>query len=246
MSCAVLIQTCDKYERFWGGFFHFMEKQWDFDIGCPMYFCNEEKKIDLPRGFTQIRTGSGSFVQNLKSALDQIGQEHVFYMLEDFWPTAPMSLNRFGELYKCFLDKDMDALQVSTYTPYYKLADEETSVFGTRLLRFEPDSEWIFNFQSRFWKKRSFYDCLREPKISESAVSSAITVEMESDEFARKEMNLRVWLHHYFWYPITGVAYRGNLTEVGKQMQNVVDIEKFVEEKFRLRCAFGCQERYSQ
>ncbi|NBT59379.1 hypothetical protein EBT16_11410 [bacterium] len=241
MNCAVLVQTCDKYQPFWDGFFHFMEKQWDFGTGCPIYFCNEKKKLDLPRGFTQIRTGSGSFVQNLKVALDEISQEHVFYMLEDFWPTAPMSRERFVSLYESFVKNEMDALQVSTYTPYYKLVVDEMSACGNKLLRFESDSEWIFNFQARFWKKALLSQCLREPKISESAVSSAITVEMESDEYTRKEMNLKVWLHHYFWYPITGVAYRGNLTEIGKQMQNVVEIEKFVEEKFNLRFASDLQ-----
>jgi hypothetical protein len=239
MNCAILVQTCDKYERFWDGFFHFMEKQWDADIKCPVFFCNEEKKLDLPRGFTQIRTGSGSFVQNLKAALDEINQEHIFYMLEDFWPTAPMSGTRFNALHESFVKNEMDALQVSTYTPYYKLAVDDMTVCGSRLLKFEADSEWIFNFQARFWKRDILSRCLREPSISESVVSSAITVEMESDEYARREMNLKVRLHHYFWYPITGVAYRGNLTEVGKQMQNVVEIEKFVEEKFKLQCASG-------
>lgn len=242
MNCAVIVQTCDKYERFWDGFFHFMEKQWGSDIKCPVFFCNEEKKIDLPRGFTQIRTGSGSFVQNLKATLDEINQEHIFYMLEDFWPTAPMSSVKFNALYESFVKNEMDALQVSTYTPYYKLTVDDMAVCGSKLLKFKADSEWIFNFQARFWKKELLSKCLREPSISESEVSSAITVEMESDECARREMKLKVWLHHYFWYPITGVAYRGNLTEIGKQMQNVVEIEKFVEEKFKLRCASDSQE----
>lgn len=246
MNCAVVVQTCDKYERFWDGFFHFMAKQWDEGIGCPIYFCNEEKKLDLPGGFRQIRTGRGSFVQNLKAALAEIKQEHVFYMLEDFWPIAPMSAERYRSLYERFVENDMDALQVSTYTPYYKLVVDETSACGSRLLRFEEDSEWIFNFQARFWKKGLFSDCLVEPRISESVVSSAITVEMESDAHARKNMDLKVWLHHYFWYPITGVAYRGNFTDVGEQMQNIVGIEKFVEDKFNLQSSSAAQESSSR
>jgi hypothetical protein len=215
-----------------------MEKHWDESIEMPMYFCNEEKKLELPRRFKQIRTGTGSFVQNLKSALDKAGHDHVFYMLEDFWPIAPMSASRFRSLYDLFVKNEMDALQVSTYTPHYELESTDLTIQEIKLLKFKPESEWIFNFQARFWKAKSLVSCLKEPQISESIVSSAITVEIESDSHARKEMNLQVWLHHYFWYPITGVAYRGKLTDIGEQMQNVVNIEKFVEEKFRLRRAF--------
>jgi hypothetical protein len=228
MNCALVVQTCDKYEPFWGGFFNFMRKHWDLSVGCPMYFCNEEKDLELPEGFKQIKTGRGTFVENLRFILSRIEEQHVFYMLEDFWPTAPMTSGMFHQLYSQFLENDLDALQVSTYLPYYELERNGD------LLRFKPESEWIFNFQARFWKKESFAACLTEPEISESVVGSAITAEIASDKIAREKMKLKVCLHHYFWYPITGVAYRGQLTEIGRHMENVANIDKMVQEKFSL------------
>lgn len=235
MSFALVVQTCDRYEPFWDGFFHFMQKQWSKDIDCGMYFCNEKRDISLPTGFRQIKTGEGTFVQNLNSILSEVEEEHVFYMLEDFWPTAPMSKSLLFALYDQFCKNDLDALQVSNYTPYYEIEEAGTQVDGQRMLSFRPESEWIFNFQARFWKKSSMKMCLVEPEISEKAVSSAITVEMASDISARQNLSLKVWLYHYFWYPIGGVAYRGKLTEIGEQMQNIVNIEKFVSEKFNLQ-----------
>jgi hypothetical protein len=228
MKCPIVIQTCDKYKPYWGGLFNFMGKQWDPEIEQTIYFCNEEESVELPKGWKQIKTGKETFVQSLRSILSQIEEEHIFYMLEDFWPICPMRKKMFDGLYSVFEKEKMNALQISSYLPYYKL-DSASKIDGWPLMKFQKDSEWIFNLQARFWVKESFLKCLVEPKISESEVSSAITVEMSSDEYARKELDLNIYLHHYLWYPISGVAYRGKLTDVGEQMENVVKIDNFVK-----------------
>jgi hypothetical protein len=230
MNCAIVVQTCDKYEPFWDGFFHFMGKQWDRNIKCPIYFCNEEKNISAPSGFKQIKTGKNSFIQNLNNILNSVQEDHVFYMLEDFWPTAPMGKELFEELYDCFLENDLDALQASSFLPYYELEAMQKRIASQNVFRFKKNSEWIFNFQARFWKKDSLQKCLVEPEISESVVGSAITAEIQSDKFARENMDLQVLLFHHFWYPISGVAYRGKLTAEGEQMKNVMNIDKYVKD----------------
>jgi len=228
MRCPVIIQTCDKYESFWDGLFRFMEKNWDDSIEAEIYFCNEETKVSLPRGFRHLPTGRGTFVENLRTILDKVGEEHVFYMLEDFWPTSPMGAKLFRGLHKLFVESDSDAVQVSSYLPYYSLTTTDHKL----LFKFKRDSEWLFNFQARFWKSDSMLRFLTEPDISESKVNSAITVEMASDFKAREEGGMSAFLYHYAWYPISGVSYRGNLTEIGLQMQNTINIDKMVENMF--------------
>lgn len=223
MSCPVVVQTCDKYAGFWEGFFRFMDRHWDSSIGSPIFFCNEEVKPDLPRGFHHMPTGRGTFAENLRFILRGIGEEEIFYMLEDFWPTSPMSSSLFGSMHGVFRERGLDAMQVSSYLPYYSLEVEDG------LFRFRRDSEWIFNFQARFWRTESFARFLTEPEVSESKVGSAITVEMASDAAARAAGGLSAMLHHYLWYPISGVSYRGQFTDIGKQMQNVVEIDRMVE-----------------
>ena len=85
MSVSIIVQTCDKYEKYWDGFFYYMDKFWDKKINYPIYFCNENKKISNSR-FNVINTGSGTFVSNLKNILNKIDTKYVFYLLEDFWP----------------------------------------------------------------------------------------------------------------------------------------------------------------
>jgi hypothetical protein len=149
-------------------------------------------------------------------------------MLEDFWPISPMGRSMFDVMHKLFSEQGLDALQISSYLPYYSLDATEVP----NLFRFRRDSPWIFNFQARFWKSTSLLSFLCEPEISESEVNSAITVEMASDQKARNGGGLSAMLLHYAWYPISGVSYRGEFTELGGELQNLVDIDRFVEGMF--------------
>jgi hypothetical protein len=232
MRTAVIVQTCDRYQRFWGGFLHFMDRHWDRRIGANIYLCNEEADADLPAWCRQIKTGRGTFVENLKKILGGIDEERVFYMLEDFWPIAPMGAELFESLQHEFVSEGWDALQVSGYTPYYSLKRLDKVVGDGRLFAFDRSSKWKFNFQARFWKPEVLLGCLREPDIPESAVGSAITAEMASDDFALANMNLKVALHHYIWYPFSGVSYRGEMSEFGKHLQNIMEIDHYVEKVF--------------
>ena len=54
-NCVILIQTCDKYEKFWNGFFNFFKKNWDSEIESSIYFSNENKEINLPKNIKLIR-----------------------------------------------------------------------------------------------------------------------------------------------------------------------------------------------
>lgn len=232
MKPAVLVLTCDIYEPYWRGFWHFMERHWDFDIESPIFMCNEEREIGGPAWCGQIHTGRGTFVENLRKSLKSVDGDDVFLMLEDFWPIAPMKKSTFEALYGVFRDLNLDALQVSNYTPYYDVRPSGRRVLDQELLEFSPTSNWVFNFQARFWRKESLLKFLTEPRISEREVGSAITAEMASDEIARRSADMKALLFHYLWYPLSGVSYRGQMTEFGMHLQNIVDIDRHVEEKF--------------
>jgi len=232
MNPPVLIQTCDLYKKYWPGMLHFMERHWDFEIESPIFLCNEEEDFELPRWCGQIKIGKGSFVENLRKVLGRIGCDEVFLLLEDFWPIAPMSSKLFAELVDEFRSQNLDALQVSNYTPWYRVIQSERKVAGRKLMEFEPHSEWVFNFQARLWRTEKLLECLVEPEISERRANSAITVEIASDERARKNGGLKVELFHYLWYPISGVVHRGTMSDLGTHLQNIVDIDKHVEFNF--------------
>lgn len=223
MDVSIVVQTCDKYEKFWNGFFYYMDIFWDKKISCPIYFCNENKPIKQTN-FLHLPTGSGTFVQNLSFILNNIKSKYVFYILEDFWPVRTLPKDLFEDLFLYLCNNELKALQVSPVTPYYKLEKTKSFIKDQKLLRFTKDSDWRFNFQSRFWDREFLLSCLLEPKISERDVGSAISVEMDCCKHFDKEVD--VHFYHYFWYPMSGVSYRGNFTNLGLELNNnmIVDL----------------------
>lgn len=230
MNACVLVQTCDRYDRLWRGFWHFMEKQWDFSIKAPIYFASNSLTGCLPKWCRGISFGDRTFVEGLKKSLQSIEEENIFLMLEDYWPIAPMTKNIFDSLYLEFEKSGVDALQVSNYSPYYSLQTSGRKVAERELMKFLPKSEWIFNFQARLWRRQSLDGCLSEPEISETAVGSAITAEIASDEAARKKEDFKASLVPYTWYPISGVSHRGRMSALGEALQNIVNTEGYFEE----------------
>lgn len=229
MTECILVQTCDRYSHLWDGFWHFMEKQWDFSIKAPIYFASNSLTARLPKWCKGISFGDRTFVEGLKESLRSIEEDSIFLMLEDYWPIAPMTKNTFESLRLEFEKSGVDALQVSNYSPYYALRTSGRKVAGRELMTFLPKSEWIFNFQARLWRRGSLEECLSEPKISEAAVGSAITAEIASDEAARRKEGFSASLVPYTWYPISGVSHRGRMSAFGEALQNIVETENYFD-----------------
>jgi len=224
MDLSIIIQTCDKYEKFWPGFFYYMNKFWDNKIKSKIYFCTEEKNINNCK-YQQINTGRGTFIENLNFILNKIETKYVFYMLEDFWPLCGIDYDLFSTIYKLIEENEINAFQLSSYTPYYDLEKTNIKIRNQNVFKFNKNSEWRFNFQSRFWNKEVLKKSLLEPEISESIVRSAITAEIACDKKFDKE--IEVYFYHHFWYPLSGVSYRGNFTNLGEELHNNMMVDLF-------------------
>jgi hypothetical protein len=224
MDVSIIVQTCDRYEKYWNGFFYYMEKFWDKKIKYPKYFCNEEKTI-LNENFTQIKTGKGSFVDNLINILNSIENEYVFYLLEDFWPIQTLSYDLFNKIENYIIDNQIKVFQVSNYLPYYTLEETNDKINNQKIFKFNKSSEWRFNFQSRFWHRKTLLENIRKSKIPEELISSSIGVEIESSKLLDEK--IEVYFYHHFWYPISGVSYRGDFTNFGSELQNNMMVDLY-------------------
>jgi hypothetical protein len=224
MSVSIIVQTCDKYEKYWDGFFYYMDKFWDKKINYPIYFCNENKKINNSK-FNLINTGSGSFVSNLKTILNKIDTKYVFYLLEDFWPINNFRKDLFDSVFSYVTKNKIKAFQISPYVPYYQLEKTNDYINDQAILKFYKNSDWRFNFQARFWDKDFLLNSLFEPTISESQIGTSLGVEIDCSN--KLDKNTDIYLYHYFWYPMSGVSYRGNFTDLGREMQNNMMIDLY-------------------
>ena len=229
---CVVVQTCDSYQRFWNSFFWSFYKYWDRNISWPIYFCNEEIEVNMP-GFSQGRTGKGSHSDRMRRILASLPEyEYVFYLLEDFWLTDPMTKEMFDGLFSMVKENNWDSLRVATHQPaYYKVEPTEHRFQGQRILKFAKDSDWQYSQQAAFWKREFLLKCIVEPEISEVEVSSSITGEVAMDHFLRKNFpDSQIYLYNYNWYPVSGAVWRGKLTQMGEQIEFLRQVDQVVKD----------------
>lgn len=224
MNVSVVVQTCDEYEKYWDGFFYYMDKFWDFKIDCPLYFCTETKNISN-KNYINIKTGKNTFVNNLNFILEKIETDYIFYLLEDFWPINNLKKDLFENIFNYILLKNIKAFQVSPYVPYYKLEKTKDKIKNQHIYKFSKNSDWRFNFQSRYWEKTTLKESIANPEISENILKSCIGTEIASSKKLNK--NIDVYFYHYFWYPMSGVSYRGSFTSFGLELKNNMMIDLY-------------------
>ena len=120
---SLVIHTCDIYNKFLEPWYFMLGLYGMFDMGWPVYFCNEQ--IDLPFNdprINQIKTGlsekyiddvnpewEGTNGENLQvdtgwsnrfiHILKNINTEYIFYMQEDHWPKKQVDREIFNELF---------------------------------------------------------------------------------------------------------------------------------------------------
>ena len=227
---CVLIQSCDKYACFWHGFFHYFNIYWDKKIDWDIYLCNEEINVNFNiQTIKQIKTGKGSSYKILKDSLDVLSEyENVFYMLEDFWMTNYMTKDLFDILFGIFKQNNCDSLRVCTYDPkYYKTKKTNIKLNNNWILEYEKNSDWLFSQQAGFWNREFMQKCLIEPDISDSQMSTSLPFEIACDKNIKNKLDHpKIFHYHYYWYPISGVAWRGQISEIGKEMIEGMNIDK--------------------
>lgn len=235
---AVLIMSCDRYQPFWDGLYHYMEKFWDYSIPWPIYFCTEDRKFEVhnPK-WKNIRLGKAPFHILQRRALDILAEfDTLFFMLEDFWPSRPMTSSMFLGLYDLMKENQWDCLHIDSMRPdYYKVMPTPYVFQGQKILQLTNDSDWFFNQQAGFWKRELLMDCCIEPKIYEDQVSTTLSFEKGCDEYLKtKHPDAKIMLHHYWWYPRAGVSWRGQLSLIGQEMEAHMNIDKWCSETLNL------------
>lgn len=145
MSYSVLIQTCDAYKACWEPFSKCFNKYW-MDGNIHVYFANEECDVFLTDSATQIKTGKGAWSDRLLRALNDIPNEPIFYMLEDFWINKAIDICGYFDL---FTELGMDSLRIASkagrITTFNHMRDNLYSI--------DEKGKYILSLQPCFWKK---------------------------------------------------------------------------------------------
>ena len=160
---AVILHTCDAYERLWRGFFYCWFKfQNNTELGrCKLYFMNEEQDEFNVGGFPTSAiwcpTGPGEWSDRLIRGLVNIPEPYVLYMQEDFW------------LDKTLFDPHLEIIMywarrseaVRIMGSGKRLMDSLASpVQGEPFRRFAHRSPYFFGHAATVWYKPHLMRCL--------------------------------------------------------------------------------------
>lgn len=233
---CVVIQTCDAYQKYWESFYWSFDKYWDHSIPWPIYFCNEEIPVQMNNpNHHQLLTGVASHSARMAKILDDLKEyDYVFYMLEDFWLTDRMTKEMFIGLFDIMYNYQWDSLRVAPHMPeLYKLESTDHIFQNRRILKYAKDSDWRFSQQSSFWKRDFLRSCIVEPKISEVEISSSLSGEIAMDKYMQEKFpDADIYHYHYHWYPISGSVWRGELSQMGEQIDFLRKVDNFLNQQF--------------
>lgn len=228
---CIVIQTCDKYQHIWENLFWSFEKNWDFDIPWNIYFFNEELNCDFPnKKFFQIKCGKNNHSNIFKKVLEEIKHDYIFYMLEDFWPTSEMTKDTFMGLFSIFKENDWNSLKVCCVHPNrYSLENTNFNFKDKKILKFKDESNWRFNQQASFWKTSVLKKFFIE-SADEEGMKTSLKFEFEMDKAYKKNYKKsKDYIYNYFWYPVGGVCWRGEINLMGQQIDFEKKVQKYIE-----------------
>lgn len=89
----ILVLSCDKYEPLWKPFFKLLDKYY---LGHPeTYLLTETKKCKYSK---TINVDSQVWTERFKKALEQINDDEVLVMLDDFFIRKPVDTERINKI----------------------------------------------------------------------------------------------------------------------------------------------------
>lgn len=200
---SFILHTCDDYEFCWKGSLHYLDKH--FKEPMPRLFCNEERDVDLPEGWKQLKTGKGAWSDRLKIILDSVETPYVVYCQEDFWPFKDMIYDIKDEILRWMM-------QVNSAVTYVcKLDFNHCKLIGNAVgYGFDPSSDYIHSHQFAIWNKE---DLLLNLGEGETPWTNEVTGTKMVQERGGSDRYLAI---NYHWY--NAVVRHGVMNDVGIKM----------------------------
>lgn len=152
-SCAVLVNSCDKYEDAWKPFFKLVQKYWP-DCPYPFYLNTEHKPFSVEGLEVEVlnindAAASLPWGQRLKECLARIPSEYVILFLEDFFLQAPVNQE---ELERCIGLMEDDPNNVAIYFKQIYGFNEEYEKNPKYYIQRE-NKMYKLNLQAGLWRK---------------------------------------------------------------------------------------------
>ncbi len=161
-NCAILVNSCDRYEEAWNPFFTLFKKYWP-ECPFPLYLNTETAvcKIDGVTTLVQKDDRNIAWSDRLRNAVERIESEFVLLFLDDFFLMERVNhkeVIRTVEIMK--QEEDIAVFYFKHSTGQIPSVCE----YGD-YLRMDPNKKYILNFQVGLWRKSALLELI-QPGLS--------------------------------------------------------------------------------
>lgn len=156
-SVAVVVSSCDAFFDVWRPFAFFFRKYWP-DCPFPVYLITNELQIES-KTIQPLAVGPDrGWATNLKTALTRISADHIFYMQEDYFLTAPVRGAQLAHDFAEALAMGADCLSFRARTHREPAFEPINDRFGV----VPVDSDGRTRNQVMLWDRQKFISILRD------------------------------------------------------------------------------------
>lgn len=152
---ALVAHACDNYAFLFKGFTYLFEKYWPVNENVEAYFLTE--KADFNHSlFKNIKTGEGEWSDRLHRALQEIEEEYIIYLQEDFWFQSALNRELWQNILDYFLQAKPDILKLHGCHDYHiKGTGEFIGPLEIGQLSLS-ESNFLMSHQISIWNKGFF------------------------------------------------------------------------------------------
>ena len=204
-NVAFVLSSCDKCSDLWEPFFILLKRHWqDFDYRT--YLCTDSKQfsfdgidISCPLNIPASNTWS----ENLIDLLNQIEEDFVLFMLDDFWLKTDVDIERLG-CYEQIMQRDRSIGFICLVHQLKSSKENPKSEKYPGLIKYGKHTPYRVTTQAGLWRRDYLLSLLRKHE-------SAWWFEMFGSKRSRRsKFESYVVQESVFSYDEGGVLYRGS------------------------------------
>ncbi len=98
-NLTLIVPSCDKYSEAWKPFFTFLFKYWP-NFEQKIYLIGNNNSYDDKRVTNILIPNEKSWSDNMLTALDQIEEDYILFMHEDYFLLSPVNVAEIEKLFK--------------------------------------------------------------------------------------------------------------------------------------------------
>lgn len=155
-TLAVVVSSCDDYSDIWPAFFTLFFRYWP-DCPYPVYLVTERQSCGDPRVRHLLVGEDRGWATNLKSALEQIPEQHILYLQEDYLLVRRVDTAKIAEVLAFMVREGASVLRIRPAPPA-DLAYQDHPEIG----EISTDADYRVSLQAAIWDRAGLLSLIRE------------------------------------------------------------------------------------